>query len=346
MAIRNDIGMRKFTFVVLLIISLLLAIMVIVGAIEAVVSDVTTTANNMWAYAAASSTNTSTSITSQSFSLENIETKKARVSDIDIAYKIFGKGKPLLLIPGFSMTMDMWDPNMLNRLSLNHTLIVFDNRGIGQTTAGNDPQKFSISQFANDTAGFLAALGLDNSSSNNDNQKIDILGLSLGGFIAQEFALTYPDKVDRLILVVSGCGGEESKPPQLSPEAFRSMVYGNASKDLFLSTLFPKEWINENTNYIEKNFVFPMGKIPAQNLLLQSQAAGNWEACDRLSNITNPTLIVSGTEDITAPPANSVMMAERIPGAWLVQIIGGGHGLIFQYPNEFSEVLGTFFSAS
>jgi pimeloyl-ACP methyl ester carboxylesterase len=115
---------------------------------------------------------------------------------------------------------------------------------------------------------------------------------------------------------------------------------------LFLSTLFPKEWINENIDYIEENFVFPMGKIPAQNLLLQSQAAGNWEACDRLSNITNPTLIVSGTEDITAPPANSVMMAERIPGAWLVQIRGGGHGLIFQYPDEFSEVLETFLSVS
>jgi pimeloyl-ACP methyl ester carboxylesterase len=297
--------------------------------------------NNHLAYA--TSTINSTALTTNAL-LDYIETKKVRVGDIDIAYKIFGKGKPLLLVPGFSMTMDMWDPNMLNRLSSNHTIIVFDNRGIGQTTAGNDPQKFSISQFANDTAGFLAALGLDGNNSNN--QAIDILGLSLGGFIAQEFALTYPDKVDRLILVVSGCGGEESIPPQLSPEAFRSMVSGNASKDLFLSTLFPKEWINENIDYIEKNFVFPMGKIPAQNLLLQSQAAGKWEACDRLSNITSPTLVVAGTEDITAPPANSVMMAERIPGAWLVQIRGGGHGLIFQYPNEFSEVLETFLSVS
>ena len=89
-----------------------------------------------------------------------------------------------------------------------------------------------------------------------------------------------------------------------------------------------------------------MGKMPRQNLLLQSQAAGNWEACDRLSNITNPTLVVAGTEDITSPPANSVMMAERIPGAWLVRIRGGGHGLMFQYPNEFSEIIETFFSVS
>lgn len=196
----------------------------------------------------------------------------------------------------------------------------------------------------------MAALGLDgrdgSSTSSNNNQPIDILGLSLGGIIAQEFALTYPDKVDRLILLVSSCGGKESIPPQLSPEAFRGMVSGNASKDMFLSTLFPKEWINENIDYIEENFVFPMGKIPPRNLLLQSQAAGNWEACDRLSNITNPTLVVAGTEDITSPPANSVMMAEKIPGAWLIQIRGGGHGLIFQYPNEFSEVLETFLSVS
>ena len=303
--------------------------------------------NNHLAYSTSTINSTATATTTNAF-LDNIETKKVRVGDIDIAYKIFGKGKPMLLVPGFSMTMDMWDPNMLNRLSSNHTVIVFDNRGIGQTTTGNDSQKFSIPQFANDTASLLAALKLDgnNSNSNSNNQPIDILGLSLGGFIAQEFALTYPDKVDRLILVVSGCGGKESIPPQLSPEAFRSMVSGNASKDLFLSTLFPKEWINENIDYIEKNFVFPMGKIPAQNLLLQSEAAGKWEACDRLSNITSSTLVVAGTEDITAPPANSVMMAERIPGAWLVQVKGGGHGLIFQYPNEFSEVMEIFFSLS
>ena len=75
---------------------------------------------------------------------------------------------------------------------------------------------------------------LDDGSRSN-NQPIDILGLSLGGFIAQEYALTYPDKVDRLILLVSSCGGKESIPPQISPEAFKGMVSGNASKDLFYS---------------------------------------------------------------------------------------------------------------
>ena len=321
--------MRESIILNVSLVTFLLTLIILSGA---------TTANE--AFASVSSINSSIITTSQSFSLDNIETKKVRVGDIDIAYKIFGKGKPLLLIPGFSMTMDMWDPNMLTRLSLNHTVIVFDNRGIGQTTAGNDSKEFSIAQFANDTAGFLAALKLDGVSS--DNQPIDILGLSLGGFIAQEFALTYPEKADRLILLVSGCGGKETIPPQISPQAFRSMVSGNASKELFLSTLFPSEWINKNIDYIEKNFVFPMGKVSTLNLLRQSEAAGSWEACDRLSNIASPTLVVAGTEDITSPPANSMMIAEKVPAAWLVQIRGGGHGLMFQYPDKLVNILDTF----
>lgn len=129
----------------------------------------------------------------------NIETTKVKVGDIDIAYKIFGSGKPLILIPGFSMTMDM-----LSGLSLEHVIVLFDNRGIGQTTAGNNTKQFSISQFANDTAGLLSALKIGG----GNDKPVDILGISLGGFIAQEFALTYPDKVDRLMLFASNCGKE------------------------------------------------------------------------------------------------------------------------------------------
>src|ERR687898_2059842 len=177
------VAMRRTIFLLSFISSM--SVMAIMVFTSGLITD------NHLAYSTSTINSTATATTTNAF-LDNIETKKVRVGDIDIAYKIFGKGKPMLLIPGFSMTMDMWDPNMLNRLSSNHTIMVFDNRGIGQTTAGNDPQKFSISQFANDTAGFLDALRLNNSSSNN-NQPIDILGLSLGGFIAQEFALTYPD---------------------------------------------------------------------------------------------------------------------------------------------------------
>jgi hypothetical protein len=90
--------------------------------------------------------------------VDSIPTKKVKVGDIDISYKIFGKGEPLLLIPGFSMTMDMWEPIGLDKLSSNHTIIIFDNRGIGKPTAGNKTP--SIQLFANDTAGLIDALGI------------------------------------------------------------------------------------------------------------------------------------------------------------------------------------------
>lgn len=89
--------------------------------------------------------------TNQTINLQDIETKKIRVGDIDMAYKIFGKGTPILLINGYSAPLDFWDPILINRLASNHTVITFDNRGIGNTTLGN--KKFSIHQFAQDTAG-------------------------------------------------------------------------------------------------------------------------------------------------------------------------------------------------
>jgi pimeloyl-ACP methyl ester carboxylesterase len=149
--------------------------------------------------------------------INSIVTKIVKVNDIDVAYKIFGRGEPLFLVPGFSMTMDMWDPIVLYMLSSNHTIIIFDNRGIGSTTAGIKTP--SIQQFANDTAGLIGALGF--------KKPVDIIGLSMGGFIAQELTLLHPEKVNRLIILASNCGGKESLTPQVSPKVMTSMLSGH-----------------------------------------------------------------------------------------------------------------------
>ena len=93
--------------------------------------------------------------------------------------------------------MDAWPPSMLQELSSNHTVIIFNNRGVGNTTSGTKP--FSIAQFANDTAGLMSALKI---------QKADVLGFSMGFFIAQELTLLHPEKVNRLILYGASCGGK------------------------------------------------------------------------------------------------------------------------------------------
>ena len=144
-------------------------------------------------------------LNANSINIQNTPAKKVHVGDIDVAYKVFGKGEPIILFNGASDNMDAWDSSFLKGLSSNHTVIVFDSRGIGNTTAGTKP--YSMQQLANDTAGFLNALKIP---------KADVMGYSLGGHIAQAFTISYPEKVNRLILVASSCGGKDGipKPPE------------------------------------------------------------------------------------------------------------------------------------
>jgi pimeloyl-ACP methyl ester carboxylesterase len=266
--------------------------------------------------------------------IKNIPAKKVHVGDIDIAYKIFGKGDPIILINGYSFAMDRWDPTLLEILASNHTVIVFDNRGIGNTTSGNE-QKFSIAQFANDTAGLLEALNI---------KKADVLAWSMGGRIAQELTLNYHDKVGKLILYAIGCGGKGSVPQ--SQEVRNEFVNGTRTAEDRITRLvplfFPKEWRNENPNYLE-NLPKSTEIILNQTLNKQIEAAANAPAtCDRLKNVTQPTLVIVGTDDAATPATNSLRMAELIPGSWFVQIKGGGHGLMYQYPEQFSNIVKTF----
>jgi pimeloyl-ACP methyl ester carboxylesterase len=271
--------------------------------------------------------------TNQTINLHEIETKKIHVGDIDMAYKIFGKGSPILMINGYSAPLDFWDPLLLEKLASNHTVVTFDNRGIGNTTSGN--KKFSISQFAEDTSGLMDALKI---------KKADIIGWSMGGMIAQELVLSNPEKVGKLIIYSSICGGNQSVPP--SPEVLKvfSNQSGSTTERLqkFLPLLFPDQWRRDNPNLI---YELPKSdeETPIMTLNLQTEAITNWTgSCNRLSNITQPTMVLVGTDDVLTVPANSIIITEKIPGAWLIQIKGGGHAMMMQYPEKFSNIVDTF----
>ena len=270
--------------------------------------------------------------------IQNIPEKKIHVGDIDIAYEIFGRGDPILFIAGATMTIYNWPPSIINQLSLNHMVIVFDNRGVGNTTCGTKP--FSIQQFAIDTNGLLDALKI---------QKADVLGFSLGSLIAQELTVTHPEKVNRLVLYSSTCGGEDSIPP--SPPVLKSYIgvirnTTDTAKRL-VSTLFPQGWIKANPNYFA-SILLSKEKAPETTIKLQLSAFTKWGtpplngSCDQLGILSKPILIIVGTKDMAIPPANSLIIAAKIPGSWLVQIRGGGHGLMHQYPEQFSNILNTF----
>jgi pimeloyl-ACP methyl ester carboxylesterase len=271
--------------------------------------------------------------------VQNIPAKKVHVEDIDIAYKVFGKGDPFLLISGSGLVMDAWDSFVLRDLSSNHTVIIFDNRGVGNTTAGIKP--FSIVQFANDTAGLLDALKI---------QKADVLGFSMASFVAQELALLHPEKVNRLILYGASCGGKENIPQ--SPEVVKilSDVVNNRLQDpeKALSVTFPLSWIKSHPHFTfpqPKETISP-GTLKQQFNIVEDWFATNWSGiCSQLSKISIPTLVITG-EDVAVPPANSLIIAAKIPGSWLVQIKGAGHGLMYQYPEKLSKVLQTFLTTT
>jgi hypothetical protein len=179
---------------------------------------------------------------SEFVSIDKAEIKKVIVGDIEIAYKTFGRGEPILLISGSGNVMDVWPSYFLNELAKGHEVTIFDNRGVGNTTEGTKP--FSVKQFANDTLGLMNNLGI---------QKADVLGFSMGSFVAQQLVVTYPEKVNRLILYGASCGGQEGIPQNPKVITALSDFVNNRTKDTnaFLEVTFPLKWIKENPNFLE-----------------------------------------------------------------------------------------------
>jgi pimeloyl-ACP methyl ester carboxylesterase len=295
--------------------------------------------------------------TINSVNMQNIPLKKVHVGDIDVAYKMFGKGYPIILFNGASDSMDAWDPSFLTGISSNHTVIVFDQRGIANTTAGSKP--YTYQQLANDTAGLLDTLKIP---------KADVMGYSLGSYLAQQLTIMYPNKVNSLVLVGSSCGGKDHtpKPPEfiklqseivnkslhnipITHEEMKSLV--SASVGSGWARLHP-ESLNIPANITTLQQLKP-GLSPeiANN---QNNVGKHWEdnpnwsgACDDLAKLAKPTLVITGTDDDKYQPyVNSLKIVEKIPGAWLVQIKNAGHAVMDQYPQEVGKILNTFLSAT
>jgi len=275
-------------------------------------------------------------VSSSQQTVEKGAIRMVAVGDIEVAYQIFGEGDPLLLIMGYSGTMDLWAPEVLKELASKYQVIIFDNRGMGKTTASD--KEFTIELFADDTRGLLDALGIE---------RAHVLGWSLGTYIAQELTLRYPDRVEKLILYAGDCGGKEAIYP--GPEIMDALGDTSASSrergEKLLATLFPEKWLKEHP---DPRTYFPKltETSSPENIKHQYQSWQNWKGSySRLAKITQPTLLITGAEDVNTPWQNSLMLIDLIPGAWLVQLEGGGHGVMYQYPEKFSRIVLTFLAS-
>lgn len=248
-------------------------------------------------------------------------------------YEIHGEGFPFLMIMGLSCDVNWWTPEILNTIEQNFKTIVFDNRGVGRSDKPDI--NYSIKMFADDTIGLMDALNIE---------KAHILGLSMGGFIAQEIALSYPERVEKLVLCGTHCGGTKALVP--SNEAIDFLLnlpeepieYVNG----FIPLLFTKTYIENNPDFIE-SYKQRMLKIPFNLSSYKRQLqALSFSAARRLKNINIPTLILHGKKDILIPPGNAEILAKGIPNARKVILDNVAHFLFQPNPEEVTNLISEF----
>ena len=251
------------------------------------------------------------------------------VGGVALAYRTYGGGYPLVLINGLASAMDTWNPPVLDALARHFRVIVFDHRGTGYSGVSDDP--FSIPLFMQDTVGLMEHLGI---------ARAHVLGFSMGTCIAQELALAFPEKIDRLVLVSGDCGGAEavrSGTAVFSCLIDRSGTIEDITNRLF-PLLFPPAWLATHDPF---RYCPPVEETTNdENAARQLAAFLSWPGSFlRLGKIRSRTLVITGDEDAVVPCGNSRLLARKIPGTRLAVFPGAGHGLMYQCPERFGETV-------
>ena len=264
-------------------------------------------------------------------------TQFVQASGIRFAYRRFGQdiGVPLVFMPHFRAGMDHWDPAVTDGFAASRPVILFDNAGVAGSS-GETPD--TVEAMAEHAADFVAALGLS---------LIDVLGFSIGGYVAQNLTLRHPAIVRRLMLVGTGPrGGEPSQDPKSAEYgASTDPRTGETGLEAFLYLFFrPSETSQAagkafwDRRHLRKNDVDPPSS--PQTMAAQRAAITAWrevrgERYSELKNIGQPTLVVNGNHDIMIPIINSFTLSQEIPRAQLIVYPDSGHGSLFQFPELF-----------
>jgi pimeloyl-ACP methyl ester carboxylesterase len=230
-----------------------------------------------------------------------------------INYKIQGSGSPLLLIIGLSFSLLDWGTKLPELLSLHYKVILFDNRDAGETSRSS--HAYTLAQMAADAAGLLDALG---------EPKAHVFGVSMGGMIAQHFALNHANKLNQLILGCTMAGGTCSQMGAFN-DLFNSDV---------LEVLFTADFIQSHQTDLV-SFFKTTRPFHSQGDALARQfwAVSSHDTCDRLQKITAPTLVITGDRDRVIPPQNSDILTAKIPGAKQEIIKDAAHAFCYSHPD-------------
>jgi 3-oxoadipate enol-lactonase len=241
-----------------------------------------------------------------------------------------GQRAPVMLIMGLGWGSDLWHRTR-PVLATRYRTIAFDNRGVGRSDV--PPGPYSIALMASDAASVSDASG---------TESVHLYGFSMGGMIAQEFALQYPKRVRSLILGCTAAGGPTAV--RAEPEVLQALMYRGATPmetvkaiDAFIyDPATPRERVAEDMEIRVKWYP------TAEGYLAQLQGLRDWEAYSRLSQILAPTLLIHGESDKLIPSVNSRIIAQRIPGAKVMVIPGASHIFTTDQPNAANEAVAQF----
>jgi pimeloyl-ACP methyl ester carboxylesterase len=277
----------------------------------------------------------------QAESFVNAPTTFVEAHGTRYAYRAAGPKSevPLVCLQHFRGSMDNWDPGLVDALARERTVVIFDNKGVS-ASSGVTPESFTA--MADDAADFISALGY---------AKVDVLGFSIGGAVAQELAINHPGLVRKLILAATappGGGGMNARDPKIIALATKP----TSEYEDFLTLFFEPTETSQRLGraYIERRKLRKEDLDPpssSQTMRAHSKARNDWGATvdpehARLKKITQPVLVANGSHDVMMFTPNSVTLFENIPNAQLILYPDSGHGFLFQYPELFAENVSTF----
>jgi 3-oxoadipate enol-lactonase len=254
------------------------------------------------------------------------------VSGGELHFERGGAGEPLLLIQGMSGTHFAWGRPFRQLLEGDFDCVAFDNRGIGYSSPVSEP--FSIADMAADTVALMDALGLESAH---------VLGISMGGMIAQEMALAHPDRLRTLTLGCTYCGGPGSQ--LMDPADFQGLVEAMASGDR--ERVYRATWeLNlspgfraEEGRYAEFAAMAAAAPVARQVIQLQLQAIAVHDTSARLPGLAIPTLVIHGTEDRVLGVANGRQIASLLPEPTVEILEGVGHLFWWEQPERSAELI-------
>lgn len=257
-----------------------------------------------------------------------------KIRDINLYYEIHGTGEPLVMINGYADNTRHWF-RQLPELAQECKVIVFDNRGAGRSDKPDIP--YAMQMFAQDISDLLESLKID---------AANVYGVSMGGMIAQEFALIYPNKVINLILGCTTCGGSHLVMPDadivaflLDEERLKRLTPEEAAREMFAITC-TQEFIVNNPDvaagYINATVE---NAPPAYSLKRQADAILAHDTYERLPQIKAPTLVIAGSADKIMPVENSKLLASRIPDAELIILNNAGHGFFYEAADQANKTI-------